>query len=105
MHVQVVNFHLKGMDDAAFRAMCDQLAPALEHTPGMYAKIWLADPATNTYGGIYTWRDRQAMDDYGRSDFFKAVQSHPNLADITSRDYDVLEGPTAVTHGLPYARV
>ena len=105
MHVQVVNFQLKGIDDAGFRAMCDQLAPAFENVPGMHAKIWLADPATNTYGGVYTWRDRGAMEEYARSDLFKAVLTHPNFADVTSRDYEVLDGPTAVTRGAPLARV
>ena len=105
MHVQVVNFHLQGIDEAGFAEMCDGLAPAFRDVPGMLSKIWLADPATNTYGGVYTWRDRAAMEEYARSDLFKAVLSHPNFADITSRDYGILEGPTAVTRGLALERV
>ena len=101
MHVQVVTFRLKGIDDAGFQVMCDGLAPAFRNVPGMLAKIWLADQATNTYGGVYTWRDHAAMDDYARSDLFKAVLSHPNLTEITSRDFNVLDGPTAVTGGMP----
>lgn len=81
--------------------MCDELAPAFTDVPGMHAKVWLADPATNTYGGVYTWRDRTAMEDYARSDLFRSVLSHPNFLDLTSRDFEVLEGPTAVTRGLP----
>jgi hypothetical protein len=100
MHVQVVNFRLKGIDDAGFRAMCDQLAPAFKDIDGMQAKIWLADPATNTYGGIYLWDDRAAMEEFARSDLFHAVLSHPNFADLTAHDYEVLEGPTALTRGI-----
>jgi hypothetical protein len=97
MHAQVVTFQLTGIDDAGFRTMCDQLASQFSDINGMQAKIWLADPATNTYGGIYLWNDRAAMEEYARSDFFKAVASHPNFADITSHDYEVLQGPTAMT--------
>jgi hypothetical protein len=104
MHAQVVNFRLKGIDDAEFRALCDGLASQFKDIPGMQAKIWLADPATNTYGGIYLWDDRAAMEDYARGDLFKAVVSHPNFTDLSSHDYEVLEGPTAVTRGLLLAR-
>jgi hypothetical protein len=71
----------------------------------MRAKVWLADSATNTYGGVYIWEDRPAMENYARSDLFKTVLSHPNFTAISSRDFDVLEQPTAVTRGLPPERV
>ena len=105
MHVQVVNFQLTGIDDAAFRELCDQLAPNFADVGGLISKVWLASPETGTYGGVYQWRDRADMEAYSRGDLFKAVLSHPNFANITSRDFGVLEGPTAVTHGLPMARV
>jgi hypothetical protein len=97
MHAQVVNVHLAGIDDAGFRALCDELASNFTAIPGMQAKIWLADPATNTYGGIYLWDDRAAMEKYARSDLFEAVASHPNFTDLTSHDFEVLTGPTALT--------
>jgi hypothetical protein len=52
MHVQIVNFNLKGIADAQFREACDQLAPAFAAVPGLISKVWLADPSTNTYGGV-----------------------------------------------------
>ncbi len=27
MHIQIVNFHLKGLSDDEFRAKCDEIAP------------------------------------------------------------------------------
>ena len=105
MHIQIVNFQLAGMDDAAFRELCDQLAPAFAGVSGMVSKVWLASPETGTYGGVYQWRDRAAMEAYATSDLFKAVLSHPNFTNVVSRDFGVLEGPTAVTHGLAAARV
>ena len=76
MHVQVVNLHLKDLSDAEYRR---------------------ADEATNTYGGIYTWTDRDAMNAFAASDLFKSIVANPNLVGITSRDFSILEGPGVVT--------
>jgi hypothetical protein len=65
--------------------------------------IWLADEETNTYGGLYTWVDRAAMETYLRSDIFIAVAADPNLANMTSRDFEVLESPTRITGVLATA--
>ncbi|MGH2351700.1 MAG: YdhR family protein [Chloroflexota bacterium] len=100
MHVQIVSFRLKDLTEAEFRTLCDQLAPTWAAVPGLISKVWLANPATNTYGGVYTWRDRQAMEQYTRSELFAGLAVHPNLADLASTDFGVLEGPTRVTHGL-----
>lgn len=103
MHIQIVNFNLKGASEADYRALCDQLAPAFAAMPGLLAKVWLADAATNTYGGVYTWADKGAMEAYLRSEMFHNVVNHPNLTNITSKDFGILEGPTTVTHGLARA--
>lgn len=97
MHIQVINFRLKDLSPAGYAALCDELAPNFAAMPGLLAKVWLADDASGTYGGVYTWRDRAAMD---AANVFAIVQGHPNFADATSRDYGILEGPTRVTHGL-----
>lgn len=100
MHIQVVNFNLKNMSDEEFRKMCDGLAPNFASIPGLISKVWLADEATNTYGGVYTFRDRGSYEAYTRSELFQAVGKHPNFTNITSKDFGILEGPTRVTHGL-----
>ena len=105
MHIQVVNFNLKGMSEGEYRKMCDELAPAFAGMAGLISKVWLADPATNTYGGVYTWLDRSAYEVYTRSDIFQSIGKHPNLTNITSRDFGVLEDPTKVTRGLVAATV
>jgi quinol monooxygenase YgiN len=95
--IQVVNFNLKDLSDADYRNACDGLAPELARVPGLMSKVWLADETSNTYGGVYTWVDRQAMDAFARSDFFKAFAANPNFANITSRAFGILEGPSQVT--------
>jgi quinol monooxygenase YgiN len=104
MHIQVVNFHLNDLSDADFRALCDEVAPAFAEVPGLISKVWLANPSTNTYGGVYTWEDREAMEEYSKSELFGRVAANPNFAGVTSSDFGVLEGPTSVTRGLAALR-
>jgi hypothetical protein len=63
----------------------------------LLAKVWLADPAANTYGGVYLWRDTAAMESYLRSELLQSVMSSPQLVNITSSDYAVDEDLTRVT--------
>jgi len=100
MHVLVVNFNLKGVDERQYTALCDQIAPAFAAVPGLVRKIWLRDAASGTYGGVYLFQDRAAFDAYRRSDLFSIVATHPNLANIAARDFGLLEAPTRVTNGL-----
>jgi quinol monooxygenase YgiN len=100
MHIQIINFHLKGLSEADFRAECDELAPAFAEVPGLVSKVWLANRVANTYGGVYVWASRDAMEEYSKSELFTAVATNPNLADITSADFEVLEEPSRVTRGL-----
>jgi hypothetical protein len=103
--MQVVNFQLRDMDEAAFRALCDELAPTFAAIPGMVSKVWLIDTASGTFGGVYTWESKDAYETFARSELFQAVATNPNFANITNRDFGVLEGPTRITHGLVGAAV
>jgi Putative mono-oxygenase ydhR len=99
MKVQIVTFQLNGIDDQAYGNMSDELAPTFATVPGLSAKLWLADRDANTYGGVYLWSDAQAEAAFAKSDLFAAVAGNPNLCALTSRAFDVLAGPTAVTRG------
>lgn len=97
MIIQVVNFNLKDLSDADYRGVCDGLAPELARVPGLISKVWLADETSNTYGGVYTWVDQQAMDAFAQSDFFKAFATNSSFANITSKAFGILEGPSEIT--------
>ena len=100
MHVQIITFSLRDLSDEDYRNACEGLASAFTGVPGLLSKIWVADQATNTYGGIYTWVDRLAMETYLRGELFTAISANPDLARIASQDFEVLEGPTRITQGL-----
>jgi Putative mono-oxygenase ydhR len=105
MHVQIVSFRLKGLGEQDYAKLCDDLAPTFAGLPGLATKVWLANRDTGTFGGVYLWEDRQAMERYTKTDLFAAVATHPNLSDVVSHDFAVLEAPTRVTRGLVEARV
>jgi hypothetical protein len=99
MHVQIITFGLKGVSEEQYAGLCDELAPSYAAAPGLVRKVWLANAETGAYGGVYIWRDRQAMEEFAQTELFKSVATHPNLENVTSTDFGVLLGPTAVTRG------
>jgi Putative mono-oxygenase ydhR len=104
VHVQIITFRLTGMDEEGYREACAQMAPAFAELPGLLAKVWLADPAENTYGGVYLFRDRQAMEGYAASELFATVAAFPHFTDIVARDFAVYEDLTRMTEpGLTLA--
>ncbi len=103
MQVLVVNFNLAGVTEPQYEGLCDQIAPAFAAVPGLVSKLWIKNSDTHTYGGVYLFRDREALEQFTRSDLFKGVQAHPNLANVTANAFEVQEAPTRVTHGLAAA--
>lgn len=99
MNVLIVRFRLQGMPAAQYSQACEELAPRFAAVPGLIWKVWLADPATNTYGGVYAFGDRQALDAYLASDLFHSLAKMPGLSEVTAQPFGVLEGPTSITRG------
>lgn len=97
----VITFQLDGMSVQEFHALCDQIAPTWAEIPGMISKVWLEDTESNTYGGIYTWQSRQAMEQFLNSELFNAVATNPNFTNASVQDFGVIEAPTHITRGLP----
>jgi Putative mono-oxygenase ydhR len=96
-HIQVVTFQLAGLQPDAYGAHCEASAPAFTEIPGLRAKAWLANPSLNTYGGVYAWESREAMEAYVSGPIFGALLANPRMAHLTTRDFAVLERPTEIT--------
>ena len=99
MYVHIVNFQLKGISEEYYRRQCEAIASAFANLPGLISKTWLANQETNTYGGVYVWRDLQAMEDYIETDLYKGMLANPHFDNITVKDFAVFENPTRVTRG------
>ena len=100
MHVLIVNFRLDGIEQAQYAKLCDDVAPAFAAVPGLVSKIWLKDAERGIFGGVYLWESREALERYKGSDLFKSIGAHPNLVDVTAREFEVFESPSRVTNGL-----
>ena len=100
MQILIVNFSLDGLSEEEFERSSDELAPAFAAVPGLTSKVWLADRAEGTFGGVYTFESEAALDDYLQSDLFAGVGATPGLVNISVRRFGVLDGPTRVTRGF-----
>ena len=99
MHVQIINFQLKDLSEEDYTKLCNDLASTFADIPGLISKVWLANSSTGTFGGVYFWRDQKAMEEFAKTELFNSVATHPNLTNISSKDFAVMEGPTRVTRG------
>jgi len=97
VHVQVITFGLKDITEEQFEAVCGADAPAFATLPGLLAKVWLRDPETNTYGGMYLWSDQEAYERYIKGEIFDSIKGNEHLNNVESRDYGVFEDLTART--------
>lgn len=104
MHIQLVNFNLESMSEAEFAKACEeQFAPLFRDVPGLISKVWLSSPETNTYGGVYTWQNKDAMEEFQRSELFKMLAANPRFINVSIRDFAVMERPTRLTQRLTKA--
>ena len=99
MHILVVNFNLKGITEEDYLGLIEPIAPAFAGLPGLISKTWLANRETNTYGGVYVWNDRGAMEAYKETDIYKGMQANPHVENVTTTDFAVVENATRVTRG------
>ena len=100
MHVQIITFNLSGLTDEEYRSHCEAIAPAFAQLPGLVSKTWLANAETNTYGGVYLWRDRRSMESYERSDIYGGMLANPHLEGLVARSFPVVEEATEITSNL-----
>ena len=97
MHAQVVTFGLNGITEEQFREVCGADAPTFAALPGLLGKVWLRDPETNTYGGLYLWADQEAYEGYIKGDVFSAIKANQGLKNVESRDFGVFEDLSSLT--------
>ena len=98
MVIQVVNFNLEGIGHQDYLGATVDVAPAFKELSGLISKVWLSDEPNNVYGGVYTWENRESMEDYLNSEFYDQVLgSNPNFVNVTYKAYDVLDEQTKIT--------
>jgi hypothetical protein len=100
MTVLIIYFNLRNVDEAQYERLCDEVAPAFAAVPGLTSKIWIKNSDTGTYGGVYVFETRDALNRFQESDLFRGLAVNKNLMHITADDFEVMEAPTRVTNGI-----
>ena len=103
MHAQVITFGLNGITEEQFRDACGADAPTFANLPGLLAKIWLRDPETNTYGGLYLWAGQDDYERYIKGEVFNAIKADRNLKNVETRGFGVFDDLSSLT--MPQLRV
>jgi hypothetical protein len=96
MEALVVTFTTPASQEQ-FTAATAAHTPAFAELDGLLTKIWIADPESGSYGGIYLFRDRAALDAYLESDLFASILAEPSFEGPSWRCYQVLDELTART--------
>ena len=86
---------------AQFRDHADHAAGAFAAVPGLLWKVWLLDEERGRGGGVYLFADRAAATAYLEGPIVASIRANPALAGVEVRLFDVLEGPSVITRGLP----
>ena len=95
MHIQVVNFNLEGINHDDFMQIADTAAPAFAGVPGLVSKVWLCDQENNTYGGVYTWENQQAMETFDKSELFiNAIENNTKFVNISMKYIGIVQRPS-----------
>src|SRR5262245_45343755 len=95
MYVQIIEFEVQGLTRAEYEAFCTEAVPAIAAIPGVVGKLFLADADSSRCASIYTFADRDAAEDFLRSDLFQgAIATNPAIANVRTRGSDLLERPT-----------
>jgi hypothetical protein len=97
MYARIVTFRLHGLTPGDYEHHVVALAPVFNGWPGLIAKVWLADEDAGTYGGIYLFADRVSAERSRDTDVFRSMAANPAFADLSVREFAVLDEPTAIT--------
>ena len=99
--IQVVNFNLEGITHNDFMGIASNVAPNFAPLSGLISKVWLSDEGNNTYGGVYSWKNKESCETYRSGELYAgALKNNPNFINLYDKKFDVLEGPTSITGNL-----
>ena len=96
MRIRIVTFGLNIPADD-YTAHAFHIAREFTAWPGLLGKWWLADPASGTFGGVYLFASQRDADRSRGTELFRGMDADPALKDLTVREYDLLDAPTAIT--------
>lgn len=72
MIVQLVKYKTGLTDEEAAKTIA-QRAPQYKALPGLRQKLYIREPETGEYGGIYVWEDEDSIRDFRESDLAATI--------------------------------
>jgi heme-degrading monooxygenase HmoA len=72
MIVQLVKYK-SGLSDEEVRRVIAERAPQYEALPRLRQKLYIREPETGEYGGIYVWEDEESMRAFRESDLAATI--------------------------------
>jgi hypothetical protein len=99
VRIRIVTFAL-GIPAENYVQHATHLAPEFSSWPGLQAKWWLGDTGSGTYGGVYLFATREDADLSRETELFRGMSTNPAFRDVTVREYDLLDAPTAISAPL-----
>jgi heme-degrading monooxygenase HmoA len=97
----IVTFQMNDVSAETFETTYTEAAPVFAEMPGLIEKLWLKQPDTNTFGGVYLWEDQAAAARYRDSEMFQQqMRDDPHIVNLTVQEYGVLDNLTRITREL-----
>lgn len=98
MYVHIVTYNLSGVREEDYIDIAHQVAPQFSAIGGLHAKVWLRNSEKNSYGAVYFWEDRQAMERFEASELFEGT--YQGFANVVSEGYEIYEHLTRATQPM-----
>jgi hypothetical protein len=74
-----------------------RLANPIANVPGLRWKIWLANPDTNSAGGLYLFETEQALHKFVDGPIAAEITNRPDFTNITMKVFQVMENASRKT--------
>jgi len=84
---------------AEYEDAVSPLASDFAAVPGLRWKIWIMNDEESEAGGLYLFDDEASLQAYLEGPLASGVASHPALSDMSAKQFDVMDGLTAITRG------
>ena len=75
------------------------LADPISGVAGLRWKVWIMNEAESEAGGIMLFDDAASVQAYLAGPIVAQITSHPALSDFSVKQFEVMEGQTAITRG------
>ena len=93
-----VNFKYNVSKDD-YEAAVKSLVSDFATVDGLRWKVWIINEDKSEAGGIYLFEDDSSLQAYLEGPLAASISSHPALADMSAKQFNVMAEVTAITRG------